>query len=154
VIASGLAKGIDAAAHSAALSAGARTLAVIGTGVNRAYPTAHARLQQTISDHGAVISCFWPDQPPTRQSFPIRNGLMSGLTLATVIVEASPTSGTRVQARRALAHGRAVFLSPSLLTQRWAQELAERPNVQISNSAGEIAAAIERGRAGGPLTEA
>ena len=89
VVASGLAAGIDAAAHTATLDAGGRTLAVIGTGVDRVYPSAHARLQRTIAERGAVISCFWPDQAPTRQSFPLRNGVMSGLTRATVIVEAS-----------------------------------------------------------------
>jgi DNA processing protein len=79
---------------------------------------------------------------------------MSGLTLATVIVEASPTSGTRVQARLALAHGRAVCLATKLLTQRWAQELAERPNVHVSDTADEIVAVIERQRSGGTLTDA
>lgn len=153
VIASGLATGIDAAAHMAALDSGARTLAVIGTGVDRVYPAAHAALQRTIAARGAVVSCFWPDQRPTRQSFPIRNGLMSGLTLATVIVEASPTSGTRVQARRALAHGRPVFLAPGLVSQQWARELAERPNVHVTDDAGEIAATIERQQASRPLTD-
>ena len=81
MVASGLAAGIDAAAHTATLDAGGRTLAVIGTGVDRVYPAAHARLQRTIAERGAVISCFWPDQAPTRQSFPLRNGVMSGLTL-------------------------------------------------------------------------
>jgi DNA processing protein len=153
VVASGLAAGIDAAAHTATLDAGGRTLAVIGTGVDRVYPGVHASLQRTIAKRGAVISCFWPDQAPTRQSFPLRNGVMSGLTRATVIVEASSTSGTRVQARRALAHGRPVCLATKLLAQRWARELAERPNVRVSDTADEIAAMIERHRDGGPLTD-
>ena len=154
MVASGLAAGIDAAAHTATLDAGGRTLAVIGTGVDRVYPAAHARLQRTIAERGAVISCFWPDHGPSRQSFPLRNGVMSGLTRATVIVEASSTSGTRVQARLALAHGRPVCLATKLLTQRWAQELAERPNVHVADTADEIAAVIERQRPGGPLTDA
>jgi DNA processing protein len=154
VVASGLAAGIDAAAHTATLDARGRTLAVIGTGVDRVYPAAHAGLQRTIAQRGAVISCFWPDQAPTRHSFPLRNGLMSGLTRVTVIVEASSTSGTRGQARRALAHGRAVCLATKLLTQRWARELAERPNVHVSDMADEIAAVIERQRPVGPLTGA
>jgi DNA processing protein len=152
VVASGLATGIDAAAHTATLDAGGRTLAVIGTGVDRVYPATHTALQRTIAQRGAVISCFWPDEAPTRQSFPLRNGVMSGLTRATVIVEASSTSGTRVQARRALAHGRAVCLATKLLTQAWARELAERPNVHVSDSADEIAAVIESQRRDGPLT--
>ena len=154
VIASGLATGIDAAAHTATLDAGRRTLAVIGTGVDRVYPSAHARLQRTIAERAALISCFWPDDPPTRQSFPLRNGVMSGLTRATVIVEASSRSGTRVQARRALAHGRPVCLAPKLLTQPWARELAERPNVHVSDTAEEIAEVIEQQRSDGPLTDA
>jgi DNA processing protein len=153
VIASGLATGIDAAAHTATLEANHRTFAVIGTGVDRVYPSAHARLQRTIAERGAVISCFWPDDGPTRQSFPRRNGVMSGLTRATVIVEASSTSGTRVQARRALAHGRLVCLATRLLAQPWARELAERPNVHIADTADEITAVIERQRPGGPLIE-
>jgi DNA processing protein len=100
-----------------------------------------------------VISCFWPDQAPTRQSFPLRNRVMSGLTRATVIVEASSTSGTRVQARRALGHGRPVCLASRLLAQQWAQELADRPNVHIADTADEIAAVIEHQRDNGPLTD-
>jgi DNA processing protein len=153
VVASGLAAGVDAAAHTATLDARGRTLAVIGTGVDRVYPGVHARLQRTIAERGAVISCFWPDQAPTRQSFPRRNGVMSGLTRATVIVEASSTSGTRVQARHALAHGRPVCLASALLAQRWARELAGRPNVHVFDTADEIAAVIERQRASGPLTD-
>jgi DNA processing protein len=153
VIASGLATGIDAVAHMAALNCSARTLAVIGTGVDRVYPTDHSTLQRTIAAQGAVVSCFWPHQPPTRQSFPIRNGLMSGLTLATVVVEAAPTSGTRVQARRALAHGRPVFLAPRLLSQEWARQLAKRPNVHVTDDAGEIAATVERQQTRRPLTD-
>jgi DNA processing protein len=153
VVASGLAAGIDAAAHMATLDAGGRTLAVIGTGVDRVYPVAHAPLQRTVAERGAVISCFWPDQAPTRQTFPLRNGVMSGLTRATVIVEASSTSGTRVQARRALAHGRPVCLATKLLAHAWARELAERPNVHVSDSADEIAAVVERQRHDGPLTD-
>jgi DNA processing protein len=153
VVVSGLAAGIDVAAHTATLDVGGRTLAVIGTGVDRVYPAVHASLQRTIAQRGAVISCFWPDQAPTRQSFPLRNGVMSGLTRATVIVEASSTSGTRVQARRALAHGRPVYLATKLLAQRWARELAERPNVYVSDAVDEIAAVIERQRNAGPLTD-
>jgi DNA processing protein len=154
VVVSGLAAGIDAAAHTAALRAGGRTLAVLGTGVDRVYPADHAELQRMIAATGAVISCFWPEQPPSPGAFPIRNGLMSGLTHGTVIVEASERSGTRTQARRALAHGRPVFLDPTLLVQAWARELADRPNVHVSDRSDEILATIERRRTDGPLTGA
>lgn len=148
VIVSGLATGIDAAAHTTALERATRTLAVIGTGVDRSYPAGNAALQTQIADRGAVISCFWPDAGPTRQTFPIRNALMSGLTRATVIVEASATSGTRIQARRALAHGRPVFLAPELVAaQAWAAQLAERPNVHVTVDPATIATALQRAHA-------
>ena len=92
---SGLAAGIDTAAHTAALAQGGRTVAVIGTGINRVYPPQNAQLQRQIAAQCAVVSQFWPDAPPTRRSFPMRNAVMSGLTLATVVVEASDTSGAR-----------------------------------------------------------
>ncbi len=151
VITSGLAAGIDAAAHRAALTEARRTIAVIGTGVDRAYPPQLADLQRAIANSGAVVSRLWPDDPPSRRTFPARNALMSGLTLATVVVEASERSGTRIQARRALAQGRPVFLHPALMRQAWAQTLAERPNVHVAATAAEIAATIDRARVAGPL---
>ncbi len=141
---SGLAAGIDTAAHQAALRAGGRTLAVIGTGLRRAYPAQNAALQRRLVSEGAVVSQFWPDAPATRRSFPMRNAVMSGLSLGTVIVEASAQSGTRVQARLALGHGRPVFLLRSLLQQPWARELAARPGVYVVSSPPEITAAVER----------
>ena len=110
VVVSGLAAGIDTAAHRAALEHGGRTLAVIGTGLQHSYPPENAELQRTIAQRGAVISQFWPDSPPTRQSFPMRNAVMSGISRGSVLIEASERSGARVQARLALAHGRPVFL--------------------------------------------
>jgi DNA processing protein len=155
VIVSGLATGIDAVAHRTALQTTGRTLAVIGTGVDRAYPPAHAELQRTIASAGAVVSCVWPDQSARRRSFPVRNGLMSGLTRGTVIVEASEYSGTRTQARRALGHGRPVFLHPALLACAWARELAERPNVHVAADAATIVAILRRQRPGErPLVDA
>src|SRR5436305_1734203 len=97
-VASGLAAGIDTAAHPAALENGGRTVAVIGTGLLRCYPPQNAALQRQIAGQCAVVSRFWPDAAPTRKSFPLRNAVMSGMSLATVIVEASPTSGARIQA--------------------------------------------------------
>ena len=114
-IVSGLAAGIDTAAHTTALAMRARTVAVIGTGLSHAYPTQNAELQSEIAANGAVLSQFWPDEGPSRTNFPMRNAVMSGLALATVIVEASQTSGARVQARLAQSHGRPVFLARALL---------------------------------------
>jgi DNA processing protein len=141
---SGLAAGVDTAAHVAALRAGGRTVAVIGTGLMHAYPRQNAQLQARIAERCAVVSRFWPGSPPTRKSFPLRNAVMSGLSLATVIVEASETSGARTQARLALAHGRPVLLTKSLLKQAWARELAHRPGTHIVGSASEVLEVIER----------
>jgi len=153
VVVSGLAAGVDAAAHVAALAAGGRTLAVIGTGLARSYPAQNAGLQCRIAEEGAVVSQFWPEEPPTRQSFPMRNAVMSGLALGTVVVEASPRSGARVQARLALAHGRPVFLLRGLLSQPWAEELAGRPGVHVVDAPREITTTIERLNATDALVE-
>jgi DNA processing protein len=152
-VASGLARGIDTAAHTATLRAGGRTIAVIGTGLNRTYPPENASLQRTIATTGAVISQFWPDAPPTRRSFPMRNAAMSGLTLATIVVEASETSGSRMQARLALAHGRPVFLHINLVKEHaWAREFATRPGTYVVDEPAQITTIVERLTEAGALT--
>ncbi len=143
-VVSGLAAGIDTAAHEAALANSGRTVAVIGTGLMHSYPPQNADLQRTIADHGAVISQFWPETAPEAKNFPLRNAVMSGLALGTVIVEASHTSGTRTQARLALAHGRPVLLHRSLLEQEWARTLQRRPGTYVFDQPGEVTAVIER----------
>jgi DNA processing protein len=143
-VTSGLAAGIDTAAHAAALARGGRTIAVIGTGLRHAYPPQNAELQRRIATDCAVVSQFWPDDPPSRRSFPMRNAVMSGMTLATVIVEASRTSGSRVQSRLALARGRPVFLREAILDQEWARELATRSGVHVFRDPDEVSGAVER----------
>jgi DNA processing protein len=144
-VVSGLAAGIDTAAHTAALARGGRTVAVIGTGLARSYPPENQALQRRIASECAVISQFWPDAPPSRRSFPMRNAVMSGITLATVVIEASDTSGSRIQARLALAQGRPVFLLASLVErQPWAREYAGRPGTHVVRSPGEITTVVER----------
>jgi len=141
---SGLAAGIDTAAHRAALVAGGRTIAVVGTGLWRTYPPQNADLQRLIAARCAVVSQFWPDSPPSRHSFPQRNATMSGLARASVIVEASERSGARVQARQALAHGRPVFLSERLLAQRWARDLQARPGVHVYREPADVTRVLGR----------
>lgn len=141
---SGLAAGIDAAAHTATLAEGGRTVAVVGTGLRHCYPPQNSQLSRRIARECALVSQFWPDALPTRRSFPMRNAVMSGMTLGTVIVEAFQTSGTRIQARLALAQGRPVFLHRSLLSQAWARELASRPGAYPIADCGEILAVVER----------
>jgi len=141
---SGLAAGIDTAAHMAALESGGRTIAVIGSGLDRCYPPANAALQRRIGTECAVVSQFWPEASPSRRSFPERNATMSGLALATVIIEATHTSGARTQARLALGHGRPVLLAATLLEQAWARELAARPGTHVVRSPGEISEIVGR----------
>jgi DNA processing protein len=141
---SGLAAGIDTAAHIAALEAGGRTVAVIGTGIRRAYPKENAELQQRIATEGLVLSQFLPDAPPTKNSFPMRNAVMSGYAAATVVVEASWQSGARMQARLALQHGRAVILLETLMQHDWARQYAQRPNTIVASRISDVLEALER----------
>jgi DNA processing protein len=143
-IVSGLASGIDTTAHSTALESGARTVAVVGTGLRRVYPSENRDLQERIASVGAVVSQFWPDAPPTRQHFPMRNIVMSGLARATVVVEAGNTSGARMQARFALEHGRPVFLMRSLLIHEWAARHATRPGVHVVDDPAQVIEHLDR----------
>lgn len=142
-VVSGLAAGIDTAAHGTALAVGGRTVAVIGTGLRRSYPAQNARLQQEIAERGVLISQFWPDAPPSKTSFPMRNAVMSGYSLATVVVEAAYRSGARMQARLALEHGRRVFLMRSLMTHEWAREYATRPNTTVIDGPDDVFAELD-----------
>jgi DNA processing protein len=141
---SGLAAGIDTAAHTTALAAGGRTVAVIGTGIDRVYPAQNAALQEEIATKGLVISQFLPGAPPTKTSFPMRNAVMSGYALATVVIEAAYQSGARMQARLALQHGRHVFLMRSLLQHDWARGYAERPGVTVVDNADDVFKGLQR----------
>lgn len=142
-VASGLATGIDTIAHEASLANGGRTIAVVGSGLDHCYPRTNASLQREIAQRGAVISQFWPETRPSRQTFPKRNAVMAGLAGAALIVEAGPMSGTRIVARITLTHGRPLFLMESLLAQPWARELAERTGVEILSSPTEVTMVIE-----------
>ena len=141
---SGLAAGIDTAAHTAALAADGRTVAVIGTGIDRVYPAQNARLQEEIAAKGLVISQFLPGSPPIKTSFPMRNAVMSGYALATVVVEAAYRSGARMQARLALQHGRHVFLMRTLLEHDWARDYAQRPGTTVIDNADDVFAGLQR----------
>jgi DNA processing protein len=143
-IVSGLAAGIDSVAHETALQRRGRTVAVIGTGLQHAYPPQNTKLQERIAAEGAVISQFWPETRPARQNFPLRNAVMSGLAIATVVVEATHKSGARTQVRAALAHGRPVLLAADLLDQTWAREVAARPGIYVIRSLSELDEVLAR----------
>lgn len=132
---SGLAKGIDAAAHIATLDAGGRTIAVFGTGITQVYPKENTELaRRIVASGGAVVSQFWPSAGPMRQNFPMRNVVTSGMSQGTVVVEASGNSGARNQARRALEHGKRVFLLPLVTGEEWARRSLERGAIEVDRA--------------------
>lgn len=115
VVVSGLAYGIDTAAHRGALAGGGKTIAVLGSGIRQTYPAQNRELRRKITESGAVISEFEPDREATTWSFPRRNRLISGLSAGVVVVEAGLKSGSLITAYSALEQGREVFAVPGSL---------------------------------------
>jgi DNA processing protein len=144
---SGLAAGIDSEAHEAALDAGGRTIAVMGTGIDGVYPKGNEALAERIEEHGALLSQFWPGSPPKSTNFPIRNAVTSGMAIGTVVVEASSTSGAKMQARLALEHGKRLFLVRSLVMQEeWAHRYASRRGAVVVDGVDDVVKVLESER--------
>jgi len=141
-IVSGLAAGIDTAAHTAAISAGGKTIAVLGTPLSKAYPAANAALQKEIGSNHLVVSQvpvkrYWNQPNPTANHyfFPERNVTMSALTNATIIIEAGDTSGTLVQARHALKQNRKLFILENNFRNpeiKWPHAYEERGAIRVA----------------------
>jgi DNA processing protein len=120
-VVSGLARGIDAAAHRGALAAGGRTVAVLGSGLLNLYPPEHGALADEVAAHGALVSEAPPHSPPLAGAFPQRNRIISGLSLGVIVVEASTQSGALISARHAMEQGREVFAVPGRIDNRLAR---------------------------------
>jgi DNA protecting protein DprA len=143
---SGLAAGIDTAAHRATLDVGGRPIGVLGTGITRVYPVdaGSRELHRRVAAAGVLASQFLPDAPPQKHTFPMRNVTMSGLGCASVIVEAGEHSGTRIQARVAVDHGRPVILTDGVVkATRWGEALRDRDGVYVAGSTAEVMDIVE-----------
>ena len=141
---SGLATGIDAAAHQATLDHDGRTIAILGHGLSRPlYPKENRVLGEQIAERGALVSMFFPDTPPSRATFPLRNTVTSGMGQGTIVVEAGATSGSRLQARLATEHGKHAFLLASLVSSHeWARQFATRDGVLVVNEVDDVLARL------------
>jgi DNA processing protein len=149
-VVSGLARGIDTAAHRGALSAGGRTIGVLGSGLWCVYPPEHSELASEVATSGALVSQWWPWTPPAPEQFRRRNAVSSGLALGTVVVEASARSGARLQARLALEQGRLLMLSSLVVdAEVWARSLVDSGSALAIGGTHDVLGALQ-GRSLGP----
>lgn len=147
VVVSGLAQGVDAAAHRGAIDASGRTVAVIGTPLDRAYPAANAQLQETIYREHLLVSPFAPGSQVSKLNFPMRNKFMAAISDATVIIEASDTSGTLHQASECSPGklDRWLFISERVVNNpalTWPSRFLQNPKTRVFTSAADILAVL------------
>ena len=142
-VVSGLAAGIDTAAHRGALSVDGVTVAVMGTGIDQIFPDENTDLADLIARKGAVVTQFAPGQGPSKTTFPARNALIAGLADASLLIELNEHSGTRIEAERTLEQGKPVWLwGPIMRTAAWARRFAEQPGVSFVDSIEQILEAL------------
>jgi DNA processing protein len=137
---SGLARGIDTEAHNSTLAAGGRTIAVLGNGLGKHYPPENRKLEDKIADFGAVVSEFSMDTDPDKCNFPRRNRLISGLSLATLVIEADEKSGALITAKYALEQGKDVFAVPGPVFSKYSKgpHLLIKQGARLTESAQDI----------------
>jgi DNA processing protein len=139
LVVSGLAAGIDTAAHEGALDAGGLTLAIMGTGPAHISPSENRHLAERILARGGLLTQFPPGSGPTKTSFPARNALIAGMSTVSVLVEMSERSGTRIEANCAIAQGKQVLLwEPILGELPWAKDFATQPKVGFVSTSHEV----------------
>jgi DNA processing protein len=141
-----LAKGVDTAALSSAIEAGGRTIAVIGTPLSKAYPAENWQVQQEIWQHHLLMTPFGEGEPVFRANFPKRNRVMAAISDATVIIEASDTSGTLHQAAECQRLGRWLFIAKSVADNpslKWPKSFLGQPKTAVLEKTEDILAAIE-----------
>lgn len=144
-IVSGLANGIDAAAHRGALSVRGHTIAVVGTGADRIYPPENRELRDEIARHGTIVSQFPLGHGPSKTTFPARNAVIAGLSAASLLIELSEQSGTRIEAELTLEQDKPVLLwAPLLAHESWAHEFAAHSLVRFVESVDEIIDCLDR----------
>jgi DNA processing protein len=138
-IVSGLARGIDTIAHTAALSANTRTIAVIGSGIDVPYPSENKKLMERIAEHGVVVSEFFMGTKPDAPNFPRRNRIISGLSVGTVVVESAEDGGAMITASTALDQDREVFAIPGNITEK----RSAGPNKLIRDGRAKLITGVE-----------